>query len=82
MRSGWPSGFGRAVRITVTRYARWPVGRFVRYQLANPRRRPGLVLNRYPGEVLGVVMHVGRRAYSWVWPLTLVTSAGAGPRRP
>lgn len=57
----------------------------MRLQLAQPRRplwgtwvwpkgarrkRPGVYLNRYPHEVIGVAVHFGSHRYlSWVWPV-------------
>lgn len=30
-----------------------------------------VALNRYPGEVIGVFVHLGYRCVSWVWPLRI-----------
>lgn len=62
----------RKVRITRTRYNRWPWGKFVLITPATPPRFGTVIVNRYPGEVLGLVFCGPRswRKLSWVWPVT------------
>lgn len=66
MRLALPHPRGMAWRKRRTRI----FGRLVSYRTATSLWRPGL--NRYPGEIIGVFVHLGRHCVSWVWPVKVV----------